>query len=214
MLNEIANWTTILATAGGFAAIGYARRSALHHLRSHIGIARNWVLGPANAGWSANAVTPAITLTWSHPRNRIFPLFSGSPLSQVTLLQNVFIPETLTPHLAHVTQSIEAFNDALAQYNAFKMSDPLMYIRVERKLDAAAGAVFPPSAVRYPENMTQADLARVMATAGLTPDEDAWSDALFQMLLQAHLEHIGDATGRGLFRRLQDLEMEFARSVG
>jgi hypothetical protein len=93
------------------------------------------------------------------------------------------------------------------------MSDPQMFIRVERGLDTATAAMFPAEVQRVPDNLTQTQLATILGNAGLTADEEAWSDALFQMLLHAHVTHIGDATGRGLFRRLQDLELEFVRSV-
>ena len=42
-----------------------------------------------------------------------------------------------------MAQSIEAFNDSIAQYNAFKMSDPVLYVNVEKKLEAARKERFP-----------------------------------------------------------------------
>jgi hypothetical protein len=212
--------TSVLAGVVAVVAIrAYrdARTKARHHVRIHIAIARQWVQGPSlvgpPTGWSPGDVTPARALAWRHPRNQQVPLFSAGPLSQVTLLQNVFLPESLTDHLATVAQSVEAFNDAIALYNAFKMSDPIIYVRVERKLDAARTTRFPEG---VPENLTQADLDALLASANLTEDEAAWCDTLFHMLVHAHVTFIGGGPERrpALFQRVLALEAEFARTSG
>jgi len=212
MLNTIANWASILGLLLVLGTIGYARRMTIHHLRSHMVIARQWVAGPAGAGWSSADITPSVELKWRHPRNQQVPLYSASALSEVTLLQNVFLPESLTPHLANVAQSIEAFNDSIAQYNAFKLSDAVHYVNVDKKLEAARKERFPEGPP--PEDMTKDDLDAILTAAKLSPDEEAWSATLCHMLAHAHVTFIGNATGRvGLFRRLQELEREVATHV-
>jgi hypothetical protein len=181
----------------------------LSHLRAHLLIVRQWVLGPAAAGWRRSDVTPSVELKWRNPRNQQVPQFSSNALSEVTLLQNVFISGSLTSRLANVAQSIEAFNDAISQYNSFKLSDPTLYVNVERKLRAATEARFP-GVNQPPEDLTKADLEGIIAAAQFSPEESAWCDALYLMLWHAHVTFLGSAAGRpGLFQRLQSLETEF-----
>lgn len=212
----VASLTAIGVAILAIRAYVDARKKAQHHLRAHIGIVKNWIQGPSPTGpptgWSPRDVTPRTALKWRHPRNHQVPVFSGTALSQVTLLQNVFLPESLTAHLAGVAQSVEAFNDAIAQYDAFKMSDPTLYVNVERKLDAASAARFP-GRRDPPDDMTQDDLDAILAAANFTPDEAAWCEALFHMLMHAHVTFIGGAPDRppGLYQRLQALEAEFSR---
>jgi hypothetical protein len=68
-----------------------------------------------------------------------------------------------------------------------------------------------PREERRPVDLTQEALGRILTTAGLSAEEEAWSDALFQMLRQAHLTHIGDARGGGMFQHLQGPEVELVR---
>lgn len=206
--------TIVLAGVALWAYID-ARRTALGHVASHIAIARNWiqgrVVGGPPTGWRQNDITPRVEFAWRHPRNIQVPLFSGSAFSQVTLLQNVFLPRTLTPHLATVAQSVEAFNDAIAQYNTFRLSAPLLYVAVARKLDGAVLAMFPEGA---PDSMTRVDLNTILANANLTPEEAGWSENLFRMLQRAHVVLIGSAPGTPmLFQRVQALEAEFDRTT-
>ena len=162
--------------------------------------------------WNMAVVTPETELAWRHPLNHQVPLFSAGPLSEVTLLQNVFLPESLTVHIAQLAQSIAAFNDALAQYNAFKLGDTSLHLRVHRKLDAAARARFPDG---NRANMTRDDLLHILASANFTQDEFDWCDTLFYLMAQAHLFFIGGPVGQpGLYRRLQDLEAELIKQVG
>jgi hypothetical protein len=211
----VAGAATILAVVKAFLAYDDAQRKAAHHLRTHIDIAKNWIGGLSGArtptGWGPHDVSPRIALRWRQPSNLQIPLFSGSALSQVTLLQNVFLPKSLTRHLAMVAQSVEAFNDAVAQYNAFKMSDAVLSANVERKINGATAARFPGR--ETPEDMTQADLDAILAAANLTADEWSWCDMLFDLLMRVHVFYIGNAARAGLFQHLQNLEAEVVRTV-
>jgi hypothetical protein len=212
MFGMIANIATIVTLVLGIVLLVVARRRTLSHLVTHVVLVRQWVYGPAKAGWSKESITPAIELTWRHPRRRQIPAYSGTPLMQIMLDPNFFVSNPLTQRMVLVTQMIESFNDAIAQYNAFKMSDPLMYLHVERKLDAAAMAMFP-NAETYPEDMTEGQLQTILTAANLTPDEEAWTGTLLQMLLDLHIQEIGTAADGRLFHHLEALEFETVSSL-
>jgi len=147
---------------------------------------------------------------WRSPRHTTFRLESGPALSELTLLQDLFIPEEMTAALVQLAQAIATFNSQIELARDWIAADPIMTLVVERKLEIGYQAVMgaPPDTVA---DMTPAQFNDIIGASKMDPNEILWAIHLFNILLAAHIILIGDSAGAGIHGKLFAVESIVAR---
>ncbi len=214
--NQASEWVGVGLSAASlsvaFAVIGHARRQAIATLRAHLDGAWFWAAGRAGLGWSSGDVRPYETLLWASPKFSVLGQYSASTFGQVGLLGNMALDPALSPKLATVAQSLQAFNDAVHYVEAFKLADMRMNLAVQRKLTEGIRAVFNQNSP--PEECSQPQVAEVFSRGQLNDDEREWAHALASRWLTVHTQYIATIAKPALHRHVFELRAEFDRLYG
>ena len=199
-----------IATLSGVGLSWYLyfrlRLATIGLLNAQLAAIRPWAVGPqpANAGWS-NAQIDAITeFKWHHPRLAIIPLATAG-LTHLSALDNLLVGPAVRRQLVSLTQAIESFNAYQQRIEAFIASGAMIGLAVSEKLDEVFDGtkfVLPPAL----EAKSQFTIPEVLEAAGLTQDEKRWARYLASMVKTLHVTMIGSNDGKGMYRKLRDLE--------
>ena len=203
-LSTAANIATLAAFA--LACWSYARllESTKDHLEVHLAAVRTWAVGPQHTGWGLDVVRAQHLIDWVHPRFGIVPMGVGAGFAQLTGLENFVLSREMRRAVVALVISIDALNSYLAEIQAFETADVGILVRVATKITAIYGTqIARDGVVLTPGELT---LNRILQPIDLTDDERAWALHRGDMVARAHWLFIGNDRGRGVYRRLRELE--------
>jgi len=178
--------------------------STKDHLEAHLAAVRTWAVGSAGVGWSRDQLTRENLLDWVHPVFWIVPLAIGSSFYQLTGLENVVLSREMRRAVVSLGLSIEAFNAHLQRVQAFETGDSATLVAVATELTRVLGTREERIAVIEEEG--RIGFAQILARTRLNEEQRAWATMRADMITRAHVTFIGDERGRGVYRRLRDLE--------
>ena len=201
LMSSAANTCGVLGFFLALYLLGRARKNAIDHIRAHLSPIRAWAAGPVGEGWSLKAVEEDVhtLLKWHHPSLGVLPLASGPSISQLSLLDSVFLPQGIRSAIIALAQSIEAFNYSLNEITAFRLSRPEMLTSITEKMDLLVSE----TEVRMNDGESLHDAFK---RVGLLDEEVSWIKLLAAKYRSLHVGQIGDDRGRGVRRSLSDLE--------